>query len=426
MAITQIYCMGDSITQGVTGGYSIRQGGDGCWVELMAEKLGKRPDLGPLLGPGFRQTHLAGSNSGNEWTKTPTYVNEANPGGFYVKPTTSDAFDRSVCGRGYYSSTAADTLKWTVSDYMRPIVSFAIYWIDYTGGGNWQYSLDDGSTWINMGQTLLRDNKLKKFHVSSPITSTVTFRPYNGASAVGCYVMGIEPYYIDPRSVKRGLIVHNLGVGAQRLSVNVLPTTSGDRLSILDDVRLGTGSPLPNKPDLVTCMFINDTAAFDINTGLTVPIPTTTQWNDYLKTIYNRVSPYADLILMNPYECLTTFYNTATQANFRTQLKSTAASNNIHYIDFYDEYDSIGFAGNANIISGGYTEDKTHPSQLGHIDMFERVSRYIESKIYPVPGMLYEHKVGSTAVGSTTLVGGTLTYVEHGSAAIPISASPVY
>ncbi len=404
MAIIQCASIGDSLTQGTVDNASTYQGGAGCWLEFLAERFANRHDLGPLLSPGLRQVHLI-SSADNEWVRT---------GSLWTQTTTSNAFDRAPFGRAFYSNLGTDRERWIYKSQWRPIVGFAVYWIDYffdsgNNAGNWQYSLDNANTWTNMNQTIAHDNLLKKFYVASPITNNIYFRPSDGTSDVGCLIVGIEPFFIDPRTVNRGFIWHNLGSGAQKLVSNLLPNTAGDRLAFLDDVRLGTGSPIPNTPSFVTSMFIND-----------VNDSNTTTWGNALTTVHNRVSPYANLLLINPYEADPVFYDTTDQTNYRAKTKTVGAANGDRVFDIYDAWNGIGITGNDEASTQGFLFDNTHETPEGHYDIQERLYRFIQSNYFPVTAYDDAFATGWSTTGESDVVSGIPRHVTAGIGQIPI------
>ncbi len=400
MAITQLASLGDSLTQGTVpfgpGGFSTYQGGLGCWLELAAERLGNRPDIGPLISPGFRQVHL-GLAADNEWLSS----------GTWTQTTTSDLFDRAPFGRAFYSTDSSATYTFTSSTKWRPIVGFDLFWIDYTKtgsiGGDWQYSLDGGTSWTNMGQPILHDQKLKKFYVNSPITGTLKVRPFDGTSAVGALPVGITPYFIDPRTATKGFIWHNLGSGAQTLQTNCNPTTAGDRLAWFDDVTLGTGSPISHQPSIITNMFINDV---NVSGG------TATTWGNALDALYTRFHTYARILFLSPYEANPGVYSTTTQASLRSKTKERAAANGQKYLDIFDAWNNLGINNNADADAQGFLYDLTHETQAGHIDMAERLFRSVQINYFPALTVIEDFTNSSSQVGEFEIQGGRSTAIK--------------
>lgn len=365
MAISQISLVGDSLTVGtgpVGTAYSIAQGGSGCWAELVAERLSNISGIGPLVSSGIRGVWLndLAAADDNEWSRS----------GSWTAVTSIDLFDKVTYGEGMYANGISNTVTYTrPSTYRSTVIGFAVYWVDYSSGGNWQYSIDSG-TWTNMNQTITNNNGLKKFYVSTAVTSTIDFRAYNGSVGVGCLIVGIELFYHDPATVTNGgLIVHNLGTNGTRLN-NLAASTSGDRLAFFDSVTLGTGSPITNSPNIgVIMMHIND-----------VTLANTTTWANDLTTLYNRVSPLGPVGFISPWECNTAVYNQTQQTNYRTQTKTTAASLGAYVYDLYDAWSANGWTGNTAAQTVGLLIDNLHESQSGHLDIATRIYWFIRTQ----------------------------------------------
>jgi len=357
MAITQIAFIGDSTTQGTVDNASISQGGPGCWVEQITDRLASNPTIGPVLGSGVRSVHLE-ANADSEWLRT---------GAGWTQTTSSNAYDKWITGRAFYSTTSTDLQTWTLPTQWRTPVGFAIYWIDFPSAGNWQYSVNGGSTWANMGQPIGHDNGLKKFYISQSISSTVQFRPSDGSSSVGMLITGIELYWQDPRTATQGLIVHNLGSGAQRLGRDFICTagTAGDRMAFFDAVTLGTNA-ISNQPSLVVSMWLNDIVENN-----------TTNWASYLTTVHNRMSTFAKMAFVNVYEASGTVDYTVEQS-YRNQLKTTANALVDKYFDIYDAWASNGWGGAlgdqfTKATAAGLLYDTLHEAPIGHTDISNRL-----------------------------------------------------
>lgn len=361
MAISQLVFTGDSLTQG-TGPSSVNpaiaQGGQGCWAELVAERLANIAGLGPLLSSGMRGVWLGLLTGGDEWSFAGTWTAVA----------TTDAWDKTPYGHAKYANGSTNIATYTRPSTYRTVVGFAIYWVDYTNGGNWSYRIDGGS-WTAMGQTLANDNQLCKFYVSSSVTSTVEIRAADSSgTGVGCLPVGIELFY---STATQGLIVHNIGTNGERLD-NLVKVTSGDRMAFFDSVKLGTGSPISNTPNAgITIMHINDVA-----------IANTTTWANDLTTFYNRVSSLAPVGFINPWECETGTYDQTQQTNYRAQTKTSAASLGAQVYDLYDAWSSNGFTANAGAVAAGYLcSDHIHESQAGHLELATKLYWFVRDQL---------------------------------------------
>lgn len=354
MAVTQIAFVGDSLTQGTGNSEAISTGGSGSWFELVADRLSLTP-AGPLLSSGFRSVALSINTS--EWAFNTITGNTASG---WKAVASTDLFDRLPYGYGWYSSAGSSvTATYTIpAAYDRPVVGFACYWVDYSGGGNWQYRVD-GGTWTNMGQTRTSNAGLKKFYVSGTVTSTVDFRPHDGTTNAGCFPAGVEMFYYAP-STTTGLIVHDVGVSGETLHHLVASGTSGDRMAWFDSVTLGTGSPIANTPTYTILMHINDAG--------TANSPNVTTWAADLSTFNTRAAAVSIVGYMNPWEADTATYTAVNQSNYRAQTKTSAAgfSPVSQVLDFFDAWTPRGWTNNAALVADGVLFDAVHESAYGH------------------------------------------------------------
>lgn len=393
---------GDSTTQGTQGGFNMALGGRGCWYELVAERLANVEGVGPLISSGFRGCNLGFTASGypSEWTV---------PSSGLTSVLSTDAFDVYPYTAGRYANGASKIWTWTKPARWRSIVGFALYWVDKTSGGNWQYRID-GGTWTNMGQTLNHNNKLCKFYVATAVTTSVDIRASSDASTgVDCFPAGIEVYYQDPLATTQGLIVHCIAVNGSRLN-QLCATTSGDRLAFLDSVQLGTGSPLSPTPNAgVLMMHIND-----------VVLASSSGWATDLTTLNSRASPLGPVGFINVFEANTSVYGQVQQTNYRAQTKTTAAgfATPAKVYDIYDAWASNGWTGNAEADAAGMFMDLTHESQAGHIDIASRIYWFVRNQILSLGAV----STGYPATANKTSV--TYTGIKSSvvySAGVPIS-----
>lgn len=387
MSVLQIAIGADSIGRGHIGGFDYEGGGLGNYEEQVADRLANISGIGPVIGPGCKLMYTDGVRVGS-WTGT----------------VSTDVFDRAIFGTAYYSAGGSGTtITWNVPAHWRPIVGFCVYWIDYTNAGDFQYSVDGGA-WVNMGQTINNNNKLKKFYVASAITSSVAFRAYNGATSVGCMVAFIEPFFVDPRSATTGVIVHNLGYAGNYLINFAGLSSSGDRLAWFDDVTLGTGSPPSNRPSIcIFGTFSNDCALAPAST---------TDWVTELTAVRNRVSSYASVGFINVYEqggvrLDGTNCTGADQATWRAALASTAASFSCPVLDIYSEWSKMGYTGFAGAVVAGFMNnggvDTLHLSQIGDNDVANRLYWLIRNNFLSVGNTptVYPQKAKAASVAYT-------------------------
>lgn len=347
MAISQIFLAGDSLTLRTLGDYSNAFLGPGNWPDLFTEVLATRLKL-PVLTSGIRGVHLV-----SEW---------AYSAGF-TDVLTTDAFDKapyncSTTVPARYGNGATKTLTWTKPPGLRLLIGFNLYLVDKTGSGEISYSIDGGS-FTNTGQTFIQDNKILKFYVNTPITSSLVIRCADAAGvAHDGLVIGIEAVY---SLASTGLIVHDIAVTGQLLH-NLVLATSGDRMAIFDSVKYGTGSPVTVGPTLgIVLLHLNDNSLG--NTGT---------YNTDIGAFKTRVGSLAPIATINPWECL--LYAFFTQANYRTQMKTTCTALGLPApLDIFDQWTTQGWGdGSAGsqeppLLAAGMTIDGTHQTAIGNL-----------------------------------------------------------
>jgi hypothetical protein len=288
-----------------------------------------------------------------EWTST----------GTWTATTPSDAFDVCPFGAGLRSSGGASTMLAWIRPTPVTVVGFDLYWFNLANAGNWQYRVDGGS-WLNMNQTLApADNKLHKFYVGTPVETSVEIRAYNGSSPCLAPIGGIGLYSVDPNTA-RGLVVHNLGAGGELLAHLVRPS-AGDPLAWFDKV-VSNPVSLLNRPDLVIAMFTNDVIQNN-----------TTSWKNNLVKFVRRVQPYADVLILSPFE--RGDFSASVQSQYRSATISAVNATRCALFDIYNAYATAGATGYAAAKQAGLMYDVSHPSQLGHNDIAARVWRILRT-----------------------------------------------
>lgn len=392
MAITEIILAGDSLTAGTIGLFAASEGGQGNFDELLGARLGRIPGIGPEISSGIRTTGVGAEflPAAYEWSWTGSWTViqstdlwDKLPYGILSPPTTYPS--------GFYANGASNIAKYTIPAEQSPVIGFALYWIDYTNGGDWSYRIDGTGSWIAMGQNLANDNKLCKFYVGTPVTSYVEIRAGGAVSGdVGCCPAGIELYFYDPLTTTTGVIVHNIGINGQSLAA-LTATTSGDHMAFFDSVKLGTGNPLPIKPNICTMMHIND---------LSLGVAT---WQANMLTFRNRVAATgAKIIFMCPWECLPGSYDITVQASMRQATRDAGAA---RYLDFFDEWYRLGFTNNAS--QSRYLYDSLHLNQAGYIDVADRLYWFLRKHFLQVGSGSTPFTLGSSSLGGTDTLGGT-------------------
>lgn len=351
-SLLNIACIGDSITEGYLGDYEYTVGGPGSWVDKLGSAMGRA--IGPNVGYGFRGLWLGlDNNSDHEWKATGTWSRTAP----------SQAFDVCPFGDGFHSNGGSSAvLTWTKPRGIT-VTGFDLFWFGMAGAGNWQYRVDS-SAWSNMNQSLSTPaNKLHKFYVARPVQASVQIRAHNGSAPCVAPIGGIGIYSRDPRNAA-GVVIHDLGRDGDFLG-SFTRASAGDPFAWLDAVV--TNPPdLKIWPALVTVMFSNDVA-----------FNNTAKWRSDLLKLINRVSPYADVLLMNPYE--QNGRDPTVQANFRAATQSVASEQRCGLLDLYDAWAAAGDQGWTAANARGLMDGNNHPSALGHADIAGRVWRLLRT-----------------------------------------------
>ena len=252
----RIACIGDSITFSPA---MARTGVTNPWVDQLAAALER--SAGPRAGDGFR-----GLWRDDEWAQS----------GTWMQPETADPFDVAPFRRGLYSSgDAADELVWIKPEPLTA-QAFDIYSFPVPEADGWQYRVDDGP-WTRIPEPRAPSNdKIRRHFVDQQVEQQVMIRGSDGSAARVAPVMGIETF----RTSSGGGVVHNLGHQQQTLTQFCRPS-AGDPLALLDELR----------PDLVLVLFSNDVLFHDPD-----------RFAHALGTLVTRIAPYADVLLMAPFE----------------------------------------------------------------------------------------------------------------------------
>ncbi len=408
MSILNIAFCGDSTIQGTVDAPDEGDGGTGSAVEIAAELLGNSP-YGPLIGPGVRPAWRGmAAQSGTEWSDAGTWTATA----------TTDAFDKWFFGtQAFYGAHGTgSTATWTKpAGWARPIVAFAVYYVDYTGAGdgssagNWSYQIDGGA-WTNMGQTVSHDNNLKKLYVAAGVNSTITFRQADASGAnAGMLICAVEPYYVNPLTAPQGVIAHDLGRDGN-FFVAFVESGSGDELAWFDSCVLQNSAP-NHQPSIVLTQFTNDAALFGGITGA--------QWTAALQTIYNRVHSYATYIPLNVFD---QNGRTANLATYRAATKTFVASTpGTYYFDTYDAWSALGITGWSAANAQGFMYDSLHLSPAGHLDQGGRFYWFLRANavnagesspgfnLAPAIGQGQGFAVGAMSLATVALAGRMFT-----------------
>jgi len=254
--IRTVACIGDSITFAPSMAiFGVTE----PWVDQLTAALERTAR--PRRGDGFR-----GLWRDDEWAQS----------GSWTQPETADPFDVAPFRRGLYSSgCAADELVW-IKPATLTVHAFDIYSFPVPGAGGWQYRVDDGP-WSDIPEPrAVNHDKIHRHSVDQPVGQQVTIRGHDGSAPRVAPVMGIETFSTSTE----GVVVHNLGHQLQTLT-QFCRASAGDPLALLDELR----------PDLVVVMFSND-----------VLFRNPDRFAHAIEALVARVAPYADVLLMTPFE----------------------------------------------------------------------------------------------------------------------------
>jgi hypothetical protein len=408
--IDNVAVYGDSITQGTDGS---GLGGNGSWSEQWRDRLAVLSGK-PVIGPGLRGLW----NSSSLTLGIPDATQEWNTVGTWTHLSTSDVGNKAPHGQMWGGANGSGAVAtWLRQKDMKPITSFALYYVDLSSSpaGDFQYQIDGGA-WTNIGQTPQNNNALKKLWINSPVNTSIALRQFNGITATGCWPVGVEPYYQDPRFTNRGLIFHNLGRFGFWLQVTTGSLLAGsDPLGWYDSCVLLNGA-VDHKPKLSTLEFANDLAVFG----------NPTQWTTNLTTFWNRVQPMGiPWLLFGLYEL--SGLDATMQNSYRTNSATLAATTNgqLTVLDIFNIWQNLGLGAVGAQVSKiygstscGFLSDGTHPSQLGNADIADRLLRHTKNNwvrnVLPRPWRLQNgFTVGKDQLGGATLMGGDISQVEQ-------------
>jgi hypothetical protein len=249
--VRSVVCLGDSIT------FVPSMAEIGVmlpWVDQLTAALER--SVGPRVGDGFR-----GLWHDNEWTQC----------GAWTQTQPTDPFDVAPFRRGLYSSgCATDELVWAKPETLT-VHAFDVYSFHVPDAGTWQYRVD-GGPWTSIPHV---DDRVCRYFIHQAIEQQLTIRGHDQVAPV----MGIGTYTRSAPGA-RGVVVHNLGHQQQFLTQFCRPS-AGDPLALLDVLA----------PDLVTVLFSNDVVLGDAG-----------RFAEALETLVTRVGPYADVLIMTPFE----------------------------------------------------------------------------------------------------------------------------
>lgn len=390
MTITKVNVVGDSTVAGTIFSANQWAGGLGCWTELFAQRLANVLGFGPYLSPGLRSVALGIGPFPTDWTFS----------GSWTTVTSADAFDRLEFGYGKYGSGATLIATWPKPSRSPAIVGFDYWWVDIkngaTNGGNASYSLDGGSTWTTLTETLHNDNLLNKCYIPSAINSNgfkVRMADASGTAVLGMPA-GITPYYVDPRTVTTGVILNSIAINGQQLH-NFVQSTSGDRMAVFGSVRPGSGSPISSDPTLTLMLHVNDIQFADAS-----------QWDTDLRTFYTKASTFGPVIFIKPWAIETTDYDATQQTLYAAQTSTTAASVGALVLDMNALWTGLGFSGvTAQGVTAGFLGDLLHPSQKGALEISNRVYWFVRGNIFPSYGKTPSNLVAGAKADTSAYTG---------------------
>lgn len=262
------------------------------------------------------------------------------------------------------------------------IAQIDVIYVDFQFANQWSYSLS-GAAFVNgPASTHPATPILKKFSIVTANPTTFALRCAD-AAATAVLAQFCEIVVYSSVAPTSGFVVHNLakdgatlngGTGNGFLTSPTALGAGGDSLRFLDGLgdSASTGSLYPA---LTVVMFVNDMA--NIGNPATYVAD--------LETLRQRVTPFGDLLVMNPWEIGVSGQATQPmQAAYRAAVKAWAQTNNVALLDIYDAWAALGAVGSAGAITAGLvTGDGTHPTSVGHIDIAARLCRMIGLSFVP-------------------------------------------
>ena len=335
---TVIACVGDSTTFGTNTTNLL--GWPGALRTLMTPRWGNGGD-----GLHTRDRNTTMTTGSDAWTLA----------------TTSNTWDCAPCLSAFTFSnagtwlgnTATKIATWTKPSFLT-VNAFYIWAVDGTSAGNFSYSTDGGTTWLNVSATWTGSNTLKRILVPTQITGTNTIK-IRGANATGtavnCYLAGIEPI-----TNSTAPILHNLGAPGED-TASFVRTTSGNWHAFFDLLQ----------PPLVFYMITNDESFWEAFGGDLRPA-----FQAKMETLATMVTGYGGcMVFMNFFE--QAGRDVTMQAEMRVLVKTVAAEYGMPVIDFYD---LVG--NNAATVAAGYMlAGDVHPTDAGATFMAQQIWKLI-------------------------------------------------
>lgn len=232
-----VVILGDSTVQGSTHS-SLSTGPWDNWPNRAARALGDAK--GGLLGAGFYPmwrcggSTLAGATSTNtasEWTLT---------GSGWQVETSTNTWDLGPFLVAPYNTGSSKTATWTRPAGLR-VQQVDIFYVDQSAAdGSFSYSLDGGTTWIDVTCTLPHTTTLKKVSVACQDPTSIIVRCATAAgTSKTCIFVGVDVWSTVPVwGVTKGIKVHNLGYDGQTLQ-NFLRAQTPNGITLTTDGSTG-------------------------------------------------------------------------------------------------------------------------------------------------------------------------------------------
>lgn len=387
-AIRRLGIVGDSASAGWIWGHDTASGGPGAWWELLAERLANIPGVGPRIGSGFRAVSLnsffqPAFNATVEWSFA---------GSWSGGPVTPSTADKGLYGYTYSTSSGAlNTAGYAVPTQWRPAVAVTLYYAATAAMGDWGVKFNNAGSTFHMnadfGLPISHDLAIHSVTLKASAFSLSKFTAITISGPTSGTVMpvGLELWYVDPSSNPDGLIVDNYSQSGRQLDELVLTTSGADHMALFDSVVRETATGIyacatpSNRPTVGVLMeHGND----DKNNNVT-------QFATDLTTFYNRIHPLCTQAWWNLWELIPprgdgSGIDITWQANYRAQLKTTAASLGVPVFDIFDQWSQRGWTNNLQTFQGGVLDiDSNHENAYGHQLIAEALYPFVRRVFFP-------------------------------------------
>lgn len=263
--------------------------------------------------------------------------------------------NRVFYGQGYYrtGSVAEPTkvLEFARPTFMPSIHHFEIWYVDATGSGDFDVSIDGGA-YFTVVTAKAHDHGLKFVTVNQRVQTIVKIRPHT----TSVFVSGGLRFFARAQG-SQDCLVDCYAKPGELLTDFVADMNQLDWLDVV-------------QPHLIIMEFANDIGGLPPPPVITLAnyAAALATWQASLQDVIDRVSSYADVLIFGSYEQNRHFVRSEAddiviQNAFRQGAHDVANANtNVACLDLF-----AAFGGSfANGVAAGLIEDYAHPSATGH------------------------------------------------------------